>query len=223
MIDHSYFAVVNKVLPPWLSRTGRGARALLLARYGGRCEASESAPTMYSLRAWKVDAPQRHGCSGAGPSTRGTRRAPKRNQRLVGQRVFPRPDVVPSTSDAARAPQTRNPKRGCARNAWGPRQASVTQDEDALPRQKPEHATSQRSMHFEVNVRARGHGGNAREGGLVGLGYSLPPGAADSSPSPVRGLTRHSHYKCRGVIESLKANDRSKPSYSFDDLGSLAQ
>ena len=174
MIDHSYFAVVNKVLPPWLSRTGRGARALLLARYGGRCEASESAPTMYSLRAWKVDAPQRHGCSGAGPSTRGTRRAPKRNQRLVGQRVF---RALTLCRLRATPPGSANKKpqaRLCAQR-WGPRQASVTQDEDALPRQKPEHATSQRSMHFEVNVRARGQGGNAREGGLVGLGYSLPP------------------------------------------------
>ena len=39
-------------------------------------------------------------------------------------------------ADAAMAPQTSNPKRGCARNAWGPGQASETQDEDALPRQE---------------------------------------------------------------------------------------
>ena len=41
-------------------------------------------------------------------------------------------------------------------------------------------------------------------GGRSGLGYNLPPGAVEFSPSPERGLSRQSHYKCRGVIESLK-------------------
>jgi len=96
----------------------------------------------------------------------------------------------------------------------GPEQASATRrNKDALPGKSRSTPLPNVPLRFEVNVTARGQGGNAREGGLIGLGYSLPPGAVDSSPSPVRGLTRQSHYKCRRVIESLKANDRSKPSY----------
>jgi len=107
-----------------------------------------------------------------------------------------------------------NPKRREAQQRLGPK-AGVSNAEKPKTRYpgKTETPPPNVPLRFEVNVTARGQGDNAREGGLIGLGYSLPPGAVDSSPSPVWGLTRHSHYKCRGVIESLKANERSKPSY----------
>ena len=52
------------------------------------------------------------------------------------------------------APRRRNPKRrsdGTA-NAWGQRQASETQDEDALPPQKRSTPVPNIPPHFEIKV-----------------------------------------------------------------------
>jgi len=99
-----------------------------------------------------------------------------------------------------------NPKRREAQQRLGP-EAGVSNAEKMktrCPGKSRSTPLPNVPLRFEVNVTARGQGDNAREGGLIGLGYSLPPGAVDSSPSPVWGLTRHSHYKCRGVIRELK-------------------
>ena len=61
--------------------------------------------------------------------------------------------------------------------------------------------------------REAGRGWRQCSGGRSGSAGTASLPAPLVLPVPRSGKSRQSHYKCRGVIESLKANDRSKPSY----------